>query len=139
MREFIFRAWDKKNRRMINPPGPCDSSMGPQMTMDGRFYLPVKDDSIPAPMVGWQYMDWQLMQWTGLIDKDAEYIYEGDILGGILEGGCILYCEQCKSLQYHACNECYACSGEIHWYELAEDDGKLEVIGNIYENPELLV
>jgi len=33
---------------------------------------------------------------------------------------------------------CAQCSGDIAWYEVVEDDGKLEVIGNIYENPELL-
>ena len=33
---------------------------------------------------------------------------------------------------------CMACEGDIHWCEVVEDNNKLEVIGNIYENKELL-
>lgn len=31
-----------------------------------------------------------------------------------------------------------ACEGDIHWYEVVEDDGNIEVIGNIHENLEFL-
>ena len=75
---------------------------------------------------------------TGLKDKNGKEIYEGDILGGIWEGCYIGYCEKCKQFQYYSCGECMACSGDVHWYEIVEDNGKLEVIGNIHENPDLL-
>ncbi|MGH7974793.1 MAG: YopX family protein [bacterium] len=126
MREFAVRAWDKKNSKMIYPPGPCDSFCGPSMTFDGRTYI------------GGYYQDYDYMLWTGLIDKDAEKIYEGDILGGLWEGGYIAFCDTCKSFQYHALDECFSCSGDVHWDELAAEDGTLEVLGNIYENQELL-
>jgi uncharacterized phage protein (TIGR01671 family) len=78
-------------------------------------------------------------QYTGLKDKNGKEIYEGDILGGIWEGAYIAWCDECKQFQYHiSTNECMACLGDVHWYELVEDDGKLEVIGNIHENKELL-
>ena len=127
MREFAIRAWDKKNKKMILPPGCYDSYLGPTMTFDGRTYIE-----------GY-YQDWIYMPWTGLITQEAEKIFEGDILGGSYEGGWIAWCDKCKALQYHSGYGCYACEGDLHWYELVEDDGKLEVIGNIYEHPELMV
>lgn len=126
MKEIAFRAWNEKTKTMINPPSPCDSSIGPTMTFDGRTYI------------NGVYQDLIYMPWTGLITKDAEKIYEGDILGGFFENGHIAFCDTCKSLQYHALDFCFACEGDVHWYELVEEDGKLDVIGNIYENPELL-
>lgn len=127
MKEFNFRAWDKKNKKMIYPPGCYESNPGPTVTFDGRCYIEGK------------YQDLIYLPWTGLIDKDAEYIYEGDLLGGVYDGGAILYCDECKTLTYQTSDMCFACEGEVHWYELIEEDGALEVLGNIYENPELLV
>lgn len=126
MREISFRAWNKNTKMMILPPSPCHSQIGPTMTFDGKTYINGK------------YQDLIYMPWTGLITKDADYIYEGDILGGQFEGGYILWCDTCKNLQYHACEECFACNGDVHWYEVVAEDGLLEVIGNIYENPDLL-
>ena len=81
----------------------------------------------------------QIEQYTGLKDKDGKEIYEGDILGGIWESGFISWCEKCKQFQYHSAGiGCMACSGDAHWCEIVEDDGKLEVIGNIHENADLL-
>jgi uncharacterized phage protein (TIGR01671 family) len=76
---------------------------------------------------------------TGLKDKNGKEIYEGDILGGIWEGGYIAWCDRCKQFQYHiSTNECMACLGDVHWLELVRDRWQLEVIGNIHENKELL-
>lgn len=79
-------------------------------------------------------------QCTGLKDKNGKLIYEGDILGGIYHGY-IEYCNECKCFQLKVKDYgCLACEGDLHWYELveAEEEIELEVIGNIYENPELL-
>lgn len=81
-----------------------------------------------------------LMQCTGLKDKNGKLIYEGDILGGIYHGY-IEYCDECKCFQLKVKDYgCLACEGDLHWYELveAEEQNELEVIGNIYENKELL-
>lgn len=82
---------------------------------------------------------WIVEQCTGLKDKDGNLIYEGDILGGIFEGLYIGWCDECKQLNLKdQLGECMACLGDMHWCDLVEDDGKIEVIGNIHENKELL-
>ena len=76
------------------------------------------------------------MQYTGLKDKRGREIYEGDILGGMWGDGYIGYCDKCKSFEYFMVGGgCSACEGDSFWHELVEDNGRLEVWGNIYETP----
>jgi hypothetical protein len=80
-------------------------------------------------------------QCTGLKDNNGKLIYEGDILGGTYGNLYVHYCDSCKQFQLKAKDYgCMACEGDVHWYEIveSEDENELEVIGNIYQNPELL-
>lgn len=134
MREIKFRSWKKKtgglykvldidfkNKKILCPEQAT-------LLRNGKF--------VPA----WGYLeDFEVMQFTGLKDKNGKEIYEKDLIGGTWEGGFVDYCDTCKCFQYHIPDfGCMACQGDVHWYELVEEDGKIEVIGNIYENPELL-
>lgn len=66
-------------------------------------------------------------QYTGLKDKNGMEIYEGDILTG--------FCYDEKPYEV----ELFPLSGfEYAWQEWGNDSSNVEVIGNIYENPELL-
>ncbi len=81
----------------------------------------------------------QLMQYTGLHNKNGGEVYEGDILSGEWGDGWIAYCDKCKCFQYIMKDfGCSRCLGDCMWSEAVEDDGKLEVIGSVYSNPELL-
>jgi uncharacterized phage protein (TIGR01671 family) len=78
-----------------------------------------------------------LMQYTGLKDKNGKEIYEGDIcliniwFGELYSKGKLPIVFKKGIFGY----ELYCGSGD---YQMMELDGHEEIIGNIYENPELL-
>lgn len=128
MRELKFRAWDNYHKEFIfDAQATYDNQCRGKGSIHHESFQEVLEDE-----------NCIVEQSTGLKDKNGKEIYEGDILGGIWEGGYIGYCEKCKQFQYYSCGECMACSGDVHWHEIVEDDGKLEVISNVHENPELV-
>ncbi len=146
--EIKFRAWD--GEKMVHPD---------YITRDGRAYW--KENSIPTASN-------VIMQFTGLHDKNGKEIYDADIVRihyfkigvgenlGVIETEAELlgvieitplalvlkniigekWCEytgyeqgegECKVFHLH---DVYEGSFDAEW--------QIEVIGNIYENPELL-
>lgn len=78
-----------------------------------------------------------LMQFTGLLDKNGKEIYEKDSRE---EYSFIDFCNHCFGYQefypYEGKNICHNCDGN---YDIRDIDfSKETIIGNIYENPELL-
>ncbi len=110
MREIKFRAWDKKNRKWENFA---------HITLDGQYWQPVKTVD---------YEDIILMQYTGLKDKNGKEIYEGDIYK-LKDDRTFTVLE---SLQQ------FFESKELGENEFGDDFSTLEILGNIYENPDLL-
>ncbi len=112
MRKIKFRAWDKKNKKFVN----------------GKD---VSEDRIPTKSTkqGFKLMtSFVLMQYTGLKDKNGKEIYEGDIVNyhkSDIEGNVVTF----KYGMFYLIND------SLHHYFCS---GNLEVIGNIYENKELL-
>jgi uncharacterized phage protein (TIGR01671 family) len=84
--------------------------------------------------------DITLMQGTGLFDKNEVPIFEEDIIQTDIGLMLIKYCESCKQFQPHIMIdgdiECLACNCNMYWSELFNEE--LEVIGNSFENSELL-
>ena len=78
-----------------------------------------------------------LGQFTGLLDKNGKEIYEGDILQCYHNG---LKCGALETVEFK--NGCFWLRHRDvsihHWLSLIDDDTDIEIIGNIYENPELL-
>lgn len=80
--------------------------------------------------------DVELMQSTGLFDKNGKEIFEGDIVDYKGRKAVIKWHGSYASFIYRFVDELNKRSAE--WYLLYLAYLKCEVIGNIYENPELL-
>lgn len=78
----------------------------------------------------------ELMQSTGLKDKNGKEIFEGDVVDYKGRKAIIKWNGSYASFIYRFVDELNKRSAE--WYPLYLAYLKCEVIGNIYENPELL-
>ena len=131
MRRIMFRAWDKKKNKMLYPVPIA-------FTPIGRVRVSVHD-------VGTIGVDYEVMQYTGIEDCKRMEIYEGDIVTYNMIGwdeeinekynnqfkGIIVYNWDKFQIKYSdtKLSKCY------HDLGIAQ---KVKVIGNIYENPELI-
>ncbi len=144
MREIKFRAWDKENKRMVKQK---------------RLRNP-KIMSVDLTRVGFKFKksSFIFMQFTGLKDEDGKDIYEWDIIEWyygsdnakkdtfrakvlwrrtIREHGCEGY------QAHHVGFVCEWLTDEgsenMQFTDMPKEENcKIKVIGNIYENPELL-
>ena len=115
-REIKFRAWFKPLKRMY-------IVRELKFERNGNIVVITNHNGGTAPI------NYELMQFTGLKDKKGKEIYEGDIV--MVDG------RRCKiifrlgefTMQQESNKNAYYCIG-YH--------SDCEVIGNIYENPELL-
>ena len=130
MREIKFRAWDKNDKRIFIDPQMIDFYNKKIGYMQYQTeYMPDTSYSIPVGFEEFEYSE--LMEWTGLYDKNGEEIYEGDIFH--IGSKKILYV-----VEWIDCGLKGRQIKNISWIGLDYWKDDIEVIGNIYENPELL-
>ncbi|MEB3103069.1 YopX family protein [Ferviditalea candida] len=119
MRDIKFRAWDTETKEM-------------SYDFLGKNWLKV---CIESPFV-------ELMQYTGLKDKNGKEIYEGDITVSEHASYSILWDE--NMAQFKAKIEktdsvlTKGCSFPLWQYIENNEKCRIEVIGNIYEHKELI-
>mgnify|MGYP003629767402 CR=1 FL=1 len=115
MREIKFRAWDTTS-------GYYDFMAFPSLERLGDYH---------------ECMGHEIMQYTGLKDKNGKEIYEGDIIDeGIVRFG-IVDIEDNEGCSYNQVCGFYIKDLRFN-DEYHMDLRDTEVIGNIHENPELL-
>ena len=116
-RELKFRVWDKKKRKMAHVV-MIDLSMNRCLVTDMKDLWEIKDPDI--------------MQYTGLKDKNGREIYDGDI---IVSGSGNIYVVMVTR---------YGSGYGFDIKKIGFDkksqnwNDEIKIMGNIYENPELL-
>ena len=154
-RELKFRIWDKQNKtwldnscslhcfsnwsicpftgKLIDYVGAIDGDHGETYTASPAPDYYMQDEKIvkDSPYV--------IQQYTGLKDKNGKEIHEGDIVDAIHFVFDFKYKDNERPENY---------SGTIRWHHsywvigdyklFVMEDDSLNVIGNIFENPELL-
>ena len=122
MKEIKFRVWDKTLNKIH-----CWSAIENHFTFEELL-----DDNF-----------FEAMQYTGLKDKNGTEIYDGDYIrystrtinGSIYTHVCRVFQHESGTWRiegYHEDNHSYETKGTVYAAHLI-----CEVIGNIYENPEL--
>ena len=136
MREIKFRAWDKDLKRMLIPSEL--QSKHSWMTWNGLCYE------------NGYLLNYEMMQYTGLKDRKGKEIYEGDIIrNGLGKVYQVIYVNFAWQLKFDIHNNGFSLIKveeyeHVHWTGPSNFDAPqytelaIEIIGNIYENPELL-
>lgn len=133
MREIKFRAWSKSENLMGEVTKfRFSKSQYPFVnvrfrkngkTVDEGYYFGQEDGSDNVI----------LMQYIGLKDKNGSEIYEGDIVTGLFDHTNII-----GHIIYGSDATFFIKRKGLYGISLNNAEDWLEVVGNIYENPELL-
>ncbi len=121
-RELKFRIWDTQNKSFIKDPTRYKSLA---ISCDGRgVYSGKYDDCVEDRYI--------IQQYTGLKDRNGKQIFEGDIV--------LSTCP--KILNDNFSGEVIFDEGsflvKINNTDIRGVSDELEIVGNIFENPELL-
>lgn len=130
MREIKFRAWHKNRKTFLDFYWAVDK-LGRTFSILDKYVYDEFTDEI------------ELMQYTGLKDMNGVEIYEGDVVNvswplSKLKG-------INHAIGYSEVKDGHPVSEAIDWYEdvsrliqTHDNGGQITVVGNCFENPELL-
>lgn len=140
MREIKFRAWDPAGKKLyqhasISSDGKVDFCWNGTNQRLGLESYPGRTSD------GVRYDEMIALQFTGLLDRNGKEIYEGDVVRGFDENefgsvkdtpvhAKVIWWENSAGFQLEAIGP-----SEILHSDMAVN---VEVIGDIYSNPELL-
>lgn len=126
-----FRAYDSGSLTRMYQPEEV-------MVCDGDIWIIDEDDVAGSWILN---NDLNLMQSTGLLDKNGEEIFEGDIIAIEVDdtetpiNARVTQNSKIGVLMFHVFED----NEDVPMVELLEDNSvAFEIIGNIYENPKLL-
>ena len=119
MREIKFRAWDKGTA--LHAPRMISFEEALEVQTLTTFFGDKKSDR------------YEVLLFTGLFDKNGVEIFEGDIV--------ICPNDEKYKIKWHkrmCCFVGYMIDGDYEMFDYVLKETLLKVIGNIYENKELL-
>lgn len=133
MREHKYRAWDKEYKKMCDVASVDFENHGVEIvwcesSLEQMAHF-VEEDKV------------ELIQYTGLKDKNGVEICEGDIIDDGTRIGSIRYSTNAASFYFGTTNQHgvkIAITNTHSWYWNIEDETDCKIIGNIYENPKLM-
>lgn len=125
MRDIYFRAWDKKLKELTN------------YSISGIFIEFYNKDTEcwEIDREGERFI---LCQYTGLKDDEDREIYEGDIVKAISFArwiGVVEYSDENQAFIFDDLDKKYRGDSIVF---MSQFDEGFKILGNIYENPELL-
>ncbi len=142
MREIKFRAWDKEKKRMYAGVGIFPFPWN-ERTRNSSWSF-----SADGTTVNPYHEDFALMQYTGLKDKNGKEIYGGDVVEITSNMVLLLTGKPTGNITTTRYRVVYS-SEDLIWYVIDNkgdksrakfylEGGDVKIIGNIYENPELM-
>jgi uncharacterized phage protein (TIGR01671 family) len=128
-RELKFRIFDKDVKRFLTEEDVKDFELF--LTTNGEVY---------SQKFGTIHTSYKALQYTGLKDKNGVEIYEGDVIESFYSG------KYPEPIEVHVVKAETRCGGfspfvdkyDTEWYAGEFEQPNIEVIGNIFENPELI-
>lgn len=134
-RPMKFRAWDSQTQRLYEVTGMWWSASTPGVLWRVELY----HDAMHRTMIVTEETEIalriSLMQFTGLLDKNGHEIYEDDILKMDDATAKVVFWQHPPAFGLD-----FSHNEDLWCYDwtLAYDHDRMQVIGNVYEHPELL-
>jgi len=136
MKNIRLRAWDEVNEVMHSNFQSIRSEY-----KDNDWIIFISDkyglkehEAVTDPRQ-YRYSQFKKMRWIGVADCNGVDIYEGDIVR--CNGGWLGLVNYYNSKAHYACEEVVTSKINSHG-PIFDNWEELKVIGNIYENPELM-
>jgi len=126
-REIKFRVWDHDLKKFIE-----DSNADPHICWNGTVYCHERQKEGGDVLVS-GIRNITVQQYTGMKDKNGKEIYEGDIVEGLYKDTDYNHWDEIKASVVYSDRFAGFSIGCENWVKQS-----IEVIGNIFENPELL-
>lgn len=128
-----YRAWIKTEKRMFFSDDILDIDYENKEIVTQQVYF---ENGLPddRDIYCYELEEIELMQSTDMVDRDGKIIFEGDIVKMAKD----VYSEPTYYEVVRHYGGAYRLESKQHGCELWLRHADCEVVGNVYENPELL-